>query len=57
VLTSLRHRLRHFNATVDQLTALMFTYEPAPREDAGIRPSDTARYGILLGGAGCREHG
>lgn len=55
---SLRNRLRHFNATVDQLTARMFIYEPARREHPGIRPSDTARFGILLGGgAGSREHG
>ncbi|MBU3063983.1 hypothetical protein KO481_20930 [Nocardia sp. NEAU-G5] len=54
MLISLRNRLRHFNATVDQLTARMFTYEPS--EPPGIRPSDTARFGILLGGA-AREHG
>jgi|GEM_PF-4247689 hypothetical protein len=55
-MLSIRNRLRHLGATVDEINARLYSYMPEPVERSGIHPSDTARFGILLGANG-REHG
>ncbi|WP_157117032.1 hypothetical protein [Nocardia vaccinii] len=55
---TIRDRLHRAWTIVGELTSRLYTFVPESPERAGVRPEDTARFGILLNASGgMREHG
>ncbi len=55
---TIRDRLHRTWTIVGELTSRLYTFTPESPGRAGIRPEDTARFGILLDpSGGMREHG
>ncbi len=55
---TIRTRLHRSWTIVGELVSRLCTFVPEPPERTGVRPADTARFGVLLADAGTmREHG